>query len=97
MQKGTYYNERRRYLEKLTEVLAVIQDFNEIKYVHEYYDDAEYVVITDVLGGAVFVDITAKTLEEIFKEVTKVINGQTPNGLVTNINIKRHIATALKK
>ena len=92
MNKGSYYNERKKYICDLEKVLKPIQDFNRLKYACEYYADTEYLQLTDVLGGAVFIDITAKSLEEIFKEVTRAINGQTPYGLVKDLETKRHIA-----
>lgn len=92
MNKGSYYNERKQYIRDLEKVLKPIQDFNRLKYACEYYADTEYLQLIDVLGGAVFIDITAKSLEEIFKEVTRAINGQTPYGLVKDLETKRHIA-----
>ena len=97
MNKGSYYTERKKYIHDLEKVLKPIQDFNELKYACEYYTDTEYLRLTDILGGAIFIDITAKSLEDIFKEITKVINGKTPDGIITDLTILRHVATLFQK
>lgn len=97
MTKGTYYSEREQYIRDLVNVLKPVQDFGIINYVHEFYADTEYIQICDVLGGAIFLDITAKSLEDIFKDVARVIFGHTPPSVVTDIVTRRHIASLVQK
>ena len=97
MTKGAYYNEREQYIKDLEVVLKPVQDFHKINYVHEFYADSEYIQICDVLGGVIFLDITARSLEDIFKDVAKVIYGQTPQSVVTDLLTRRHIAALVQK
>lgn len=92
MTKGAYYKEREQYIKNLETVLKPVQDFNRLKYANEFYADTEFIQLSNVLGDAIFIDITAKSLEEIFKEVAKAVNGQTPQGLVKDLEKRRHIA-----
>ena len=92
MNKGAYYTEREQYIRALEVVLRPVQDFNRLRYVNEFYADTEFIQLSNVLGDAIFIDITAKSMEEIFKEVARAINGQTPYGLVKDLEKRRHIA-----
>ena len=92
MNKGAYYTEREQYIRALEVVLRPVQDFNRLRYANEFYADTEFIQLSNVLGDAIFIDITAKSMEEIFKEVARAINGQTPYGLVKDLEKRRHIA-----
>lgn len=97
MTKGAYYSERENYIKRLEIVLKPIQDFSRLRYANEFYADTEFIQLSNILGDAIFIDITAKSLEEIFKEVARAINGQSPHGLVRDLEKRRHIATLFQK
>ena len=97
MNKGAYYTEREQYIRALEVVLQPVQDFNRLRYVNEFYADTAFIQLSNILGDTIFIDITAKSMEEIFKEVARAINGQTPYGLVKDLEQRRHIAGLFQK
>lgn len=71
------YGDKAAYVKSLNEFLAPMEDFESIKYVHTN-TDAEYIRITDILGGKMFLDVTGYTLGEILNSVAQVILVRVP-------------------
>lgn len=97
MTKGAYYKEREQYIKDLETVLKPIQDFNRLKYANEFYADTEFVQLSNILGDAIFIDITAKSLEDVFKEIAMAINGRSPRGLIRDLEKRRHVASLFQR
>lgn len=95
--RGEYYTDRRKFIEgTCTMFMQPIRDFGAIKYGHFYSTDEEFVKISDTIGSACFLNITALTKAEIVKEICKVIlvdqSKTMPGTLISDINKLRAIA-----
>lgn len=93
---------RRDYVEGLAVGLMAVKDFDAIEYTRTY-DGAEYVRISDIIGNALYLDITRMTLAEILKDVARCLvvgehlEGIRPKGLITDRERKRRAARAFKE
>lgn len=93
---------RRDYIEGLSVALMAVKDFDAIEYTRTY-DGAEYVRISDIIGNALYLDVTRMTLAEVLKDVARcLVAGDRleeirPHGLVTDRERKRKAARAFKE
>lgn len=93
---------RRSYIEGLSIALMAVKDFDAIEYTRTY-DGAEYVRISDIIGNALYLDVTRMTLAEILKDVARcLVAGERleeikPRGLVTDRERKRKAARAFRE
>lgn len=95
--RGAYYTDRRRFVEgACTMFMQPIRDFDAVKYGHFYSTDEEFIKISDTLGNACFLDVTALTKAEIVKELCKVVlldqSRVVPDTVISDINRLRTIA-----
>ena len=101
--RGAYFARRRDYVEGLATALQSLQDFDQILYARTYTTEEEFVRISDIIGNACYLDVTALPLAQVFKDVVKcVLVGEirdgniVPASLITDINRKRKIAPLFK-
>lgn len=87
-----YTKEKRAYVEKLSEMMAPIQDFGGIRYANDPRTGAEYIKVWDVVGGAQFFDITGYSLANILEDVSMLILKKIPDSIVRATEKKREIA-----
>ena len=88
--KGDYYVERRDYVASLNKVLSVVPDFDKIVYVRRCESlnrdgitktDSEYIKISSTLGYPIYLNVTRKSLYEIFCDVSKSLMGEEPDSI----------------
>ena len=91
-----YTDDKKEYIRKLRETMSPMQDFGGITYAGENRTGAEYIKVWDTIGGAVFLDVTGYSLEDVLKEMARIVLRQTPKSIVTNIEQKRKIAKLFK-
>lgn len=97
MNRGQFFESRKVFIEEgLGTIMQVKQDFDTIKYARSS-NEAEYVRISDILGRSVCLDITAMSLDDIFKDVCRIMlidddGVAKPRTVVTDINKLRSIA-----
>ena len=73
MNRGQVYESRKKFIEDgIAALMAVKQDYAYIKYARANVTDSEYVRIGDVFGKAVTLDITARSLEDIFEDISRI-------------------------
>ena len=74
MNKTQIFTERRTFIEGyLFACLKSLDKFEAIRYAKAPSTDAEYIRITDYIGGKVYLDITAKTDAEVFIDVARIV------------------------
>ena len=74
MNKAQIFTERRTFIEGyLSACLKSLEKFEAIRYAKAPSTDAEYIRITDYVGGKVYLDITAKTDAEVFIDVARIV------------------------
>ena len=102
MNRGQELQNRRRFVEDgIGAVMAVKPDFEFIKYASRSIDDREFMRIGDVMGRAVTLDITAKSLEEIFEDISRINligkeNVNLPSCIITDQQELRKISLLFK-
>lgn len=83
--------EKRNYVMDLSKALGPLQDFEAIAYA-QTATGAEYIRISDCLGGCAFLDVTGRSLEDILCDVAKIVLRQVPASVIRDIEHKRKIA-----
>ena len=79
------------YVESLNEFLKPMQDFNDIKYVRTH-TGAEYIRITDTIGGFAYLDVTGDGLDRILDNIAQIIRHGVPSNVVHDRTVLRMIA-----
>ena len=98
-----HYDERKKYVESLNATLAPIEDFDSIHYGKAAVTNEEYVKISDKLGGYVYINVTADSLEDILMSVARIIlnadleGKHMPKGIITDRQKLREIAPLFKE
>ena len=93
MSKTNYYTQKKEYIRKINEAFAPLIDFGGVSYAHIYNTESEYLKYMDSVGGAKFLDITAKDPEAILLDVMAIVAGVDPSSLITDTANKRRIAS----
>lgn len=83
--------EKMNYVESLNEFLKPMQDFKDIKYARTH-TGAEYVRITDTIGGCAFFDVTGDGLDRILDNIAQIIRHGVPANVVHDRTVLRRIA-----
>ena len=83
--------EKKLYVESLNEMLKPMQDFDSIKY-GRTHSGAEYVRISDTIGGCAFLDVTGESLQKLLEDVAKLICKEVPANVVYEKEVMRKIA-----
>ena len=96
MNSGQMFEEKRKYVESLNDVLKVLEDFDYVKYARSYVTEQEYIKVADKLGGCAFLDVTAMSNECILKEIALIILDSVPKSCITARNVLRKIAPLFK-
>ena len=92
------YERKRAFVEStLASVLKAFNGFEGIDYVRDPLTEEEYMRIKDEANGPAFINVTGNSHEAIAREVSRVILGQKPIGLITNTTVKRAIAPMFRK
>ena len=98
MNKGQVFESRKKFVEDgLGTMMSVKRDYAYIKYARTGVTDSEYMRIADIFGGVVTLDITARSLEDILEDVSRVnlIDKEDiapPKNVVTDKETLRKIA-----
>lgn len=98
MNRGQAFESRKNFIEKgIGALMSVKRDYAYIKYARASLTESEYIRIGDVFGKAITIDITAKSLEEIFEDVSRInLIGKEkiapPSNIVTDNETLRKIA-----
>lgn len=91
--RGEMFEERKKYVEKMANLLSEFQDFGDLRYVRTYKTDSEYLRLTNIFGNAFFLDITGMPLCDIYRDVSNiVVNCKEPKSMINNQSILRTIA-----
>ena len=83
--------EKKQYVDSLNDFLKPMQDFKDIKYARTH-TGAEYIRVTDTIGGCAFLDVTGEECGEILDNVAQIVRHGVPSNVVHDINVKRKIA-----
>lgn len=96
MSKGNEYTIRRDYVAGLNQALAVVPDFERIVYVHTSLDK-EYIKIWNTIGWVVYLDVSQKSMYDIFNAVALSVRGQEPDNVLTDIEEIRSIVPLIRQ
>lgn len=96
MSNGKLFDEKRKYVESLNDVLKVFEDFDYIKYARSYITEQEYVKVVDKVGGCAFLDVTAMSTANVLKEIAVMVLGNVPKSCIASTDMKRKIAPLFK-
>ena len=96
MGKGNDYTNRRDYVAGLNQALSAIPDFERIVYVHTNLDK-EYIKIWNTIGWVVYLDVSQKSLYDIFNAVALSVRGQKPDMALEDIDIIRNIVPLIRQ
>lgn len=92
------YEKKRAYIEgNFANVLKAFPGFESISYVTDTLTGEEYIRIKDEANGPAFINVTGNSDSANAREISRVLLGQKPIGLVTNIEVKRTIAPLFRK
>ena len=83
------YNQKAQYVnEVLRCAMLPMDDFGSIEYARCSITEEEYIRVSDKIGGVAYLDVTAESMEDILKNVVKLILGAEmdliPKGLITD-------------
>lgn len=74
MNEKAIYRDRKKYIEEtLNAVIAPSKDYKRIDYVVQGITSQEYIRVSDRYGNCLFLDVTARSLEDILKDLSKLI------------------------
>lgn len=96
MNKGNAYTRRRDYVTGLNQALSVVPDFERIVYVHTSLDK-EYIKIWNTIGWVVYLDVSQKSMYDIFNDVALSVRGQEPDNVLTDIDEIRSIVPLVRQ
>ena len=96
MGKGNDYTNRRDYVAGLNQALAAVPDFERIVYVHTNLDK-EYVKMWNTIGWVVYLDVSQKSLYDIFNAIALSVRGQKPDMALEDIEIIRSIVPLVRQ
>lgn len=96
MNKGNEYTRRRDYVAGLNHALSVVPDFERIVYVHTSLDK-EYIKIWNTIGWVVYLDVSQKSMYDIFNTVALSVRGQEPDNVLTDIEEIRSIVPLIRQ
>lgn len=91
------FNEKRDYVEKMSEAFIPLTDFTSLEYMHDNATDSEYIRIKSVIGEVFYINVTGNSTEAIFKEVCRIALGGKPTGLIVDRAALRQIALLFDK
>lgn len=94
------YVEKSNYVESLNKTLSVLQDFESISYAWDALTGAEYVKLSDTLGGYVCLDVTGGNVATILENVVKTLllgDTRPPMGIVCDRDRLRKIAHLFRR
>ena len=86
-----HYTEKMNYVQGLNFALAPLADFEAIKYARTH-TGAEYIRISDTIGGCAFLDVTGVGCDGILDNVAQIVRHEVPKNIVTDISSKMKIA-----
>lgn len=97
--KAEYVTFRRNYVEGLATSMNALVDFDSIKYAWSVVSDEEFVKISDIIEGNIYLDVTDLSRAEILKDVSRCIlmgdedlNGLVPDNVIKDKNRIREIS-----
>lgn len=99
MNRGQIYANRKNFVEEnIGLLMSVKKDYGYIKYARKDISDSEYMRIGDIFGNALTLDITGRSLEDIFEDVSRInlISKEKitpPDNIITDKETLRKIAT----
>lgn len=75
---------RKKYIGALKECLEARTDFGDLVWKQDWGRSKEYLVLTDIIGGVLMLDITGKTEAEILHAIAMVECGKAPAEVITD-------------
>lgn len=72
-----------RYIGELRTILRVRDDFKDIGYYRNAVG-AEYMVLSDIIGHIIILDVTGFEPTDILHNVAEILNGKTPKNAITD-------------
>ena len=96
------YNQKAKYVnEVLRCAMLPMEDFGSIEYARSSVTDEEYIRIADKIGSVAYLDVTAESMEDILKSVSKIILGAEittiPKGLITDKPKLRQVSALFRR
>lgn len=98
MNRGQFFESRKVFVEEgLGTIMKAKQDFSEIRYARSSTTDGEYIRLSDIVGRTAWLDVTARSLEDIFKDICRVVlvgeeKISPPASIITDVIKIREIA-----
>ena len=98
MNRGQIFESRKRFVEDgIGLMMSVKRDYAFIKYARTGLTDSEYMRIGDIQGRAVTLDITARSLEDILEDMSRInLAGKEkiapPDNIITDPDKLREIS-----
>lgn len=98
MNRGQIYASRKNFIENgIGALMAAKRDYAFIKYARAGVTGGEYMRIGDIFGKAVTLDITARDLDQIFEDISRInLIGKEkiapPDNIITDEETLRKIA-----
>lgn len=69
---GRYYRNKKEFVTLLKAVLTSREDFKDLEYYRHNATGEEWLILTDIRGGAFYFDITGYTPHKIFHTVSEI-------------------------
>lgn len=83
---------RKKYIGALKECLEARSDFGDLVWKQDWTANKEYLVLTDIIGGVLMLDVTGKTEAEILHAIAMVECGKAPAEAITDRSEMMRIA-----
>lgn len=83
---------RKKYIGTLKECLEARDDFGDLVWKQDWSRSKEYLILSDIIGGVLMLDITGKTEAEILHAIAMVECGKAPAEAITDRSEKMRIA-----
>lgn len=91
--RGNMLSDKRDFVDRLADILSVMDNFESCKYACSYITDQEYVKLSDDIGGVCYLNVTAFSEAEILRDICKLVaNENPPFSIIHDTDTKRKIA-----
>lgn len=85
---------RKHYIGTLKECLSAKDDFKDLVWKNNWTTGEETLILSDIIGGVLMLDISGMTEAEILHSIAMVVVGKTPANAITDRSEMLRIAKA---
>lgn len=75
---------RKRYIGALKECLSARNDFGSLDYVADIISENEYLILTDIIGQVLMLNITGYNDAMIFHAIAEIECGKAPSNIISD-------------